>query len=193
MEFNQEEKELLAVSEKNRDLRSEFDGLIAAFKQDLWNYCRYITGSPWDGEDLFQETMVKAFGGLYQRWHPTNPKSYLYRVATTTWIDQCRKQNRVVGSLEEGDMPIEEFSDSLEGEEALTYLTDLFSPRESAVFLLKEVFAFNAKEVAGIVRTTPGAVYASVRRMKEKLKDASPIDGHGKKGNLQQTDHVIQA
>ncbi|WP_270181348.1 RNA polymerase sigma factor [Alkalihalobacillus sp. CinArs1] len=173
MERYQKEKDLQPFTEKNRDLKSEFDGLIEEYKQDLWNYCRYITGSPWDGEDLFQETILKAFGGLYQRWHPTNPKSYLYRVATTTWIDHCRKQKRIVGTLEEGDMPTEEFSDRLDVEEALTHLANLFTPRESATFLLKEVFSFSAKEVAGIVRTTPGAVYASVRRMKEKLRETS--------------------
>ncbi|MCA0987499.1 RNA polymerase sigma factor [Guptibacillus algicola] len=194
MELNQKENELLSFSEKNRELRKEFDGLIEELKQDLWNYCRYITGSPWDGEDLFQETMVKAFGGLYQRWHPTNPKSYLYRVATTTWIDYCRKQKRVVGTLEEGDMPTEEFIDRLEVEEALTHLAVLFTPRESAVFLLKEVFSFSAKEVAGIVHTTPGAVYASVRRMKEKLKETSIKEERSTNVKASpQNDHVIKA
>lgn len=87
------------IYERSRDLRSEFNQMIKDFKMDLWNYCRYITGSPWDGEDLFQETMLKAFGGLYQRFHPDNPKSYLYRIATNTWIDHCCKNHRAIGVL----------------------------------------------------------------------------------------------
>lgn len=168
------ENQMLSFSEKNRELKDEFNQIIDEFREGLWRYCRYLTGSPWDGEDLFQETMVKAFGGLYQRWHPTNPKSYLYRIATTTWIDHCRKQNRIVGTLEEEDVPIEYNSESFDVEEALEYLLELFSPRQTAVFLLKEVFAFTAKEVAGMVYTTPGAVYATVRRMHNQIAD-NPI------------------
>ncbi|WP_257391701.1 RNA polymerase sigma factor [Mesobacillus jeotgali] len=168
------EDQMLSFSEKNRELRAEFNQIIEEFRGDLWSYCRYLTGSPWDGEDLFQDTMVKAFGSIYQRWHPTNPKSYLYRIATTTWIDQCRKQKRIVGYLEEEDVEAEHTTESFDAEEALEYLLELFNPRQIAVFLLKEVFAFTAKEVAGMVHTTPGAVYATVRRMHNQLAD-NPI------------------
>jgi RNA polymerase sigma factor (sigma-70 family) len=142
--------------------------------EGLWNYCRYLTGSPWDGEDLYQETMVKALGGLYQFWHPTNPKSYLYRVATNTWIDHCRREKKNLGVLSESDEPIEDFSDNIDLEDALEQLYHLFNPRQTAVFLLIEVFRFKAEEVAGMVKTTPGAIYATTRRMKQKLKKSSP-------------------
>lgn len=168
------EKTLDSLSEKNRELQAEFNSMLEDFKEGLWRYCRYLTGSPWDGEDLFQDTMVKAFGGYYQRWHPTNPKAYLYRMATTTWIDQCRRIKKNVGIVEDYDMPFEELADGLEVEEALTVLCERFEPRLVAVFLLKEVFRFNAGEVAGMVRTTEGAVYGTVRRMKEKLQGQSP-------------------
>ncbi|MFG6117743.1 RNA polymerase sigma factor [Thalassobacillus sp. B23F22_16] len=169
-------QEELSLNEKSRELKAEFNQIIEGYGEGLWAYCRYLTGSPWDGEDLYQETMIKAYGSFYQRWHPTNPKSYLYRVATTTWIDHCRREKRKVGALEEEHLPDEEQpSDNLEVEEALQHLVDLFKPRQTAVFLLSEVFSFTAKEVAGMVRTTPGAVYAVVRRMREKLQK-TPIE-----------------
>ncbi|WP_226673815.1 RNA polymerase sigma factor [Rossellomorea aquimaris] len=159
-----------SFTEKNRELASEFQSMMEEFKEGLWKYCRYLTGSPWDGEDLFQDTMLKAFGGYYQRWHPTNPKAYLYRMATTTWIDRCRKEKRHLGLLEEDEFLQDTAKDDLEAEEALHILFNHFYPRQVAVFLLREVFRFDAREVAGMVRTTPGGVYAAVRRMKEKLK-----------------------
>ncbi|MGA4719908.1 sigma-70 family RNA polymerase sigma factor [Fictibacillus nanhaiensis] len=155
---------------QSNELRQKFDEEIQDFSDSLWNYCRYLTGSPWDGEDLYQETMLKVLGGLFTRWHPTNLKSYVFRIATNTWIDQCRKEKRTLGELHEEYEAYEEFSDGLELEEALQKLEDLFSPRQTAVFLLLEIFRFQADEVASIVRTTPGAVYASVRRMKYKLQ-----------------------
>lgn len=199
--YNENKKEVLMKStttlfnEKSRELHKEFDQLISEYRTDLWQYCKYLTGSPWDGEDLFQETILKAFGGFYQLWQPTNPKSYLYRVATNTWIDHCRREKRHVGTLEEVEKPSEPFSDTLEIEEALEHLIGLFAPRQVSVFLLFEVFKFKATEVASIVRTTEGAVYATVRRMKLKLsKEEYPMKKKPSVNNAKQ-DHsdVIQA
>ncbi|MFC4560191.1 RNA polymerase sigma factor [Virgibacillus kekensis] len=166
-----EDDAALKFSEKSRELKFDFNNLIEAYREDLWKYCRYLTGSPWEGEDLYQETLIKAFGALYQRWHPTNPKFYIYRIATNTWIDQCRKEKRNVGYLEEEHEPLEEFSDTLQLEQMLEQLFSLFPPRQTAAFLLMDVFKFTASEVAGILKTTPGAIYATVRRIRSKLKE----------------------
>lgn len=167
--MNSIEEKAMLFTEKSRELRDEFSNLILEFRQDLWKYCRYLTGSPWDGEDLFQETLIKAFGGFYQVWHPENPKSYLYRVATNTWIDHCRREKRIVGTLEEVEEQGEYFSDNLDVEEALEYLVNLFTPRQVSVFLLIKVFKFKAEEVASIIKTTKGAIYSTLRRMEKRL------------------------
>ena len=181
-----------SLYEPSRELRQKFDSLIDEFGEGLWNYCRYLTGSPWDGEDLYQETILKVLGGLYQRWHPTNLKSYLYRIATNTWIDQCRRNRCNVGALLEEDVPSEELTDNLELEEALVMLFQLFPPRQTAVFLLMEVFHFHANEIASIVKTTPGAVYATIRRMKNKLQTTTIAPKAIKTTNINKSE-VIQA
>ncbi|MFS0672104.1 sigma-70 family RNA polymerase sigma factor [Ornithinibacillus sp. 179-J 7C1 HS] len=188
------EQKTLQFTEKSRELRDEFSELIVMFREDLWNYCRYLTGSPWDGEDLFQETLIKAFGGFYQVWQPENPKSYLYRIATNTWIDHCRREKRIIGTLEEIEGPSEEFTDSLETEDALIHLVNLFTPRQVAVFLLVKVFQFKAEEVAGIVKTTQGAIYSTLRRMETRLKkeDFSLIDSGSSEEEAKNQNPVIQ-
>lgn len=165
------EERALRFTEKSRELREEFSDIILDFREELWNYCRYLTGSPWDGEDLFQETLLKAFGGFYQVWQPENPKAYLYRIATNTWIDYCRREKRIIGTLEEVEEPSEEFSDNLETEAVLIQLDQLFTPRQVAVFLLVKVFKFKAAEVASIVKTTKGAIYSTIRRMEDRLSN----------------------
>jgi RNA polymerase sigma factor (sigma-70 family) len=187
------EERTLQFTDKSRELREEFSELILNYREDLWNYCRYLTGSPWDGEDLFQETLIKSFGGFYQVWQPENPKSYLYRVATNTWIDHCRKQKRIIGTLDDVEEPAEEFKDNLETEAALSHLVELFSPRQVAVFLLVKVFKFKADEVASIVKTTQGAIYATQRRMENKLKkEELSFKSENKIEMIQNRDPVIQ-
>lgn len=188
------EERAFHFTERSRELRDEFSDLIIGFREELWNYCRYLTGSPWDGEDLFQETLIKAFGGFYQVWQTENPKSYLYRIATNTWIDHCRREKRNVGALEEVDEPSVEFNDGLETEAVLIQLDQLFTPRQVAVFLLVKVFKFKAEEVASIVKTTQGAIYSTVRRMENRLKKEKLTDKEDIEPNFkdQKQNQVIQ-
>ncbi|MDY7224108.1 sigma-70 family RNA polymerase sigma factor [Halalkalibacterium halodurans] len=179
--------------EKSRELQEVYQQLVEDVGADLWRFCRYLTGSPWDGEDLYQETLVKAFGSLYQRWQPTNPKAYLFRIATNTWIDQRRKAKRIIGTVDEMEGPVEEFSNDLELEHAFTRLFTLFPPRQVAVFLLKDVFAFTAEEVASMVRSTPNGVYATSSRVRKKLKETSSLEELSSNGQpLPEQVEVIQ-
>ncbi|GEL77696.1 RNA polymerase sigma factor [Tenuibacillus multivorans] len=38
-----------------------FELLIQTYKTDLMNYCRMLTGTPSDAEDLYQETLIKSY------------------------------------------------------------------------------------------------------------------------------------
>lgn len=158
------------IVNETRRLKDEFEEIVSIYSSDLWNYCKYITGSVWDGEDLYQETMIKSFGLLPYRWSEiTDKKYYLFRMATNTWLDQCRKRKREVGALEESIEPIQDFSDTLVLEEILISLESNLTPKQTAAFLLLDIFQFSAEEVAGIVHSTPGGVYSSVQRARRNI------------------------
>jgi len=107
---------------------------------------------------------------LLQRWSDiTEKKYYLFRVATNTWLDQCRKLKREIGTLEEVPEPNLDFSDRLLLEEILTSLESNLTIKQTAAFLLMDIFQFSAEEVAGIVQSTPGGVYSSVQRARRKI------------------------
>jgi RNA polymerase sigma factor (sigma-70 family) len=153
-----------------RKLRDEFEEIVSVYSSDLWNYCKYVTGSPWDGEDLYQETMIKSFGLLPQRWSEiTDKKYYLFKVATNTWLDQCRKLKREIGTLDDLPEPSFDFSNRLLLEEILISLESNLTIKQTAAFLLLDIFQFSADEVAGIVQSTPGGVYSSVQRARRKI------------------------
>ena len=47
-------------------------------RPELYRYCRYLTRSPWDAEDLAQEAMARAFVTLGCMAHaPPNPPTWL--------------------------------------------------------------------------------------------------------------------
>lgn len=159
-----------AFTQETRNIRNEFEEMIAIYSTDLWNYCRYITGSQWDGEDLYQDTVIKSFGLLPERWGDvTNKKSYLFRMATNGWLDQCRKNNREIGMLEEAEETEVAFNERLELEEVLSQLAVHLTPKQAAAFILFDVFKFSAEEIAGIVHSTTGGVYSSIQRARKKI------------------------
>lgn len=65
---------------------------IEAHRPALYHYCRRLTGDPFDAEDLHQETVLRAFSKLSERFEPVaHPKAYLFRMATNLWIDWQRR------------------------------------------------------------------------------------------------------
>lgn len=70
------------------DFLSAFEGL----RPELYRYCRHLTRSPWDAEDLAQEVLARAFVTLGKMGAtPPNPRAWLFRVASNAWIDQQRR------------------------------------------------------------------------------------------------------
>src|SRR3954464_7405439 len=69
-------------------------------RPELYRYCRYLTRSPWDAEDLAQDVLAQAFTILSRMGHaPPNPRAWLFRVASNLWIDRLRRER--VSSAEE--------------------------------------------------------------------------------------------
>jgi RNA polymerase sigma-70 factor (ECF subfamily) len=61
-------------------------------RQELFRYCRYLTRSPWDAEDLAQDALARAFVTLgCMADPPPNPRAWLFRVASNLWIDRLRR------------------------------------------------------------------------------------------------------
>ncbi|MBL0385133.1 RNA polymerase sigma factor [Tumebacillus sp. ITR2] len=153
-----------------RDLRRQFEQEIEPHRADLWRYCKLLTGSPWDGEDLFQETMLKAFASLAQLWHPLLPKAYLFRIASNTWIDHCRKRRIPLDFSEDVELVGAETVDSIEVAGAVEEIVTHLPPRQVIVFILMEVFGFQASEVAGMIHATQGSVYALLNRARRNVR-----------------------
>src|SRR4051794_16183496 len=105
-------------------------------RPDLYRYCRYLTRSPWDAEDLVQDTLARAFVTLAQMGsEPPNPRGWLFRVASNLWIDQLRK-HREPPAAEDGAAAAEPRATR---EAAGTLLVKL-SPQERAAVVLKDAF-----------------------------------------------------
>lgn len=136
-------------------------------RPDLYRYCRSLSGSVWDAEDLVQDTLLRAFAKLGEFSNPIdNPKSYLFRIASNLWIDRFRRaEPLIVEARQESGSP----EQSTEIRDAAKQLMRLLPPQERAAVVLKDVFDFHLDEIAAILQTTVGAIKAALHRGRDKL------------------------
>jgi len=123
---------------------------------------------------------MKAFGQLARMKQPVFSKSFLFRVASNKWIDECRRNRHKLVSYEENDELIgaEMEEDPLETEDRIRELLHLLSPKQTVILLLIDVFAFNGRETAAMLNMTESAVFTALHRSRNKLRKVSAqVDG----------------
>jgi RNA polymerase sigma-70 factor (ECF subfamily) len=126
-------------------------------RPDLYRYCRYLTRSSWDAEDLAQDALARAFATLGRMGaEPPNPRAWLFRVVNNLWIDERRKRRETPAPRSE--MASEADGDPQAAREAAGTLLVRLSPQERAAVVLKDVFDFSLDEVAEALGTSTGAV-----------------------------------
>lgn len=139
---------------------------VESFLPELKKYCYMLAGTPWNGEDLFQDTVIKLLTkDLNLSQHP-NPKGYIFKIATNQWYDTIRKTKReIVGINNEVDLGAFDYSLL----ESVEILISLLSFKQAATLLLKEYFGFTSTEIAKMLDMTLGGVKAAINRGKNNL------------------------
>jgi len=165
-----------AVSQTWKRFLEEYEPL----RPVLYRFCRYLSRSPWDTEDLVQDTLARAFatlGGMTEP--PRDPRAWLFRVASNLWIDHVRRHEArpsAAGSTAEA-APIAEAAAPGPGRDAReaagTLLVQL-APQERAAVVLKDAFELGLDEIAEILSTSIGAVKAALHRGRGKLVAPDP-------------------
>jgi len=142
------------------------DRLWIEYYPKLQRYCRFLAQNSWDGDDIAQETYLKAL-----KYHQQQMSSALLnKIAYHHWVDLLRKRkNETVEA--DFDHPIHELTNKLDD---MTHAVDLllkkFTPKQAVIFMLKEAFQYQLKEIADLLNTTEMAVKASLHRVKKRLE-----------------------
>ncbi|HYJ09844.1 MAG TPA: RNA polymerase sigma factor [Polyangiaceae bacterium] len=159
------------------DVKASWQRFLDAFeplRPELYRYCRHLTQSPWDAEDLAQDAMARAFvtlGTLFSNLPA--PRAWLFRVASNIWIDRVRRARfeLLQGEHAQSEAP------SLEPQaarEAAATLLALLSPQQRVAVVLKDVFDFSLEEIAAVLETTPNTVKAALHRGRGRLSEPLP-------------------
>ncbi|MDV4182629.1 sigma-70 family RNA polymerase sigma factor [Rhizobium brockwellii] len=147
----------------------EFEARLSALRPRLHRYCARMTGSAVDGEDVLQDTLVKALHARAEGAGVDNLEGWLFRIAHNTSLDFLRRgtRNTVVPLTEDVEAaPMPEADIVAVGFQTFLQLPEL----QRCAVILKDVLGHSVEEIASIAACTPAAAKSALQRGRVALR-----------------------
>ena len=182
------------------NLEDEF----AQYRGELVAHCYRMLGSLHDAEDAVQETYLRAWRGFAEFEQRSSVRTWLYRIATRVCLNALQHSSRRLvpsalgapgtdpNDLEARSLEtswLEPFPDLMLSSDpaqvagtrqslrlAMVAALQHLPPRQRAVLILRDVLAWQASEVAGLLETTTAAVNSSLQRARAEMAKLAPAE-----------------
>ncbi len=147
----------------------EFEDRLTALRPRLHRYCARMTGSAVDGEDVLQDTLVKALRARAEGGGVDNLEGWLFRIAHNASLDFLRRRSRttvvpLTEDLEAAAIPAADIV-------AISFQTFLRLPElQRCAVILKDVLGHPVDEIAGIAGCSPAAAKSALQRGRAALR-----------------------
>jgi len=156
---------------------SAFSPLIDSYKNKLFSYLYRLCGNREEAEDLFQETLIKAWKSMKHLNEPNKFSSWLFSIAHNLTMDSLskKKRNFIVSLTSHYNLlnPNNQFDDLIRNEEIfeIQKIVDGFPPKQKEVFLLRIFGEKKFKEIAEIMNEPLNTVLSHMHYSVEKIKN----------------------
>jgi RNA polymerase sigma-70 factor (ECF subfamily) len=147
--------------------------LLGTLRPRLHRYCARMTGSVIDGEDVVQETMLKAMEATPAE-PIANPEGWLFRIAHHAALDFLRRRTREEArqTNEDPDMTAaarNQIEDRQIAAASLRTFMRLPAAQRSSV-ILSDVLGYSLSEIGEIVGGSTTAAKAALQRGRARLR-----------------------
>jgi RNA polymerase sigma factor (sigma-70 family) len=154
------------------ETRARFMELVAEVRPELHRYCARMTGNVFDGEDIVQDALAKAYFALSEMGEPPPLRPWLFRIAHNTAMDFLRRYERrnvdLVADVPDVAESVDMGPDPALVEAALTVFVSLRPVQRSAI-ALKDVLGHSLEETASTMGTTVLAVKGALVRARANI------------------------
>jgi len=147
----------------------EFEDRLTALRPRLHRYCARMTGSAVHGEDVLQDTIVKALHARAQGAAVDNLEGWLFRIAHNASLDFLRERSRntVVPLTEDVEAAPMAEADIV----AVSFQVFLRLPElQRCAVILKDVLGHSVDEIASVAACSPAAAKSALQRGRAALR-----------------------
>jgi len=180
--------------------QADIEQLFGALRPKLHRFCARMTGSAIDGEDLVQETLLKALEALNGEAAVQHPEAWLFRIARNAALDFLRRRNRFE-ALHAAHDPDQVIDAAARADSRHTVAAGLgtfmrLPVIERSSVILMDVLGYSLNEIGEIAQSTIPAVKAALHRGRARLRalaaapDDPPLPRLGEAERLRLADYA---
>lgn len=165
----------------SRSRAEQFERMAAEYERPIYLLCLRMMGNREDAQDCAQEALLRAFRAFDRFRDDASPKTWLYRIAYNTCIDELRRWRGVVSldTLREGgfDVPdgaAERAYEQLEQRERYELVkqaVDQLPEDQRAALVLRDFQQLSYEEIAAALQQPEGTIKSRINRAREKVKN----------------------
>lgn len=161
----------------------DIEKIISEYGNVIYKFCIKLTGNKEDGEDLYQQTFLKAIELKHRIDKNNNPRSFLVSVAIKTWKNSVRKNNRrelIIPSVNMNDYELIDVKDTkTDTEEDIIkketeYEVNLVVIKLDDKFRLPTIMYYTAQmsvdEIAKSLKIPKGTVKSRLHKSRQIIK-----------------------
>ena len=150
--------------------RAQFLALVAEIRPELHRYCARMTGSVADGEDVVQDTLLRAFDALRDLAEVPSLRPWLFRIARNRAIDHLRSYHHRMRDDLDDEPSTDEPPDPLAVQAAVSWFAELPITQRSCV-ILKDVLGHSIDEIVELTAMSVPAAKAALHRGRVRLRE----------------------
>ncbi|MFH0827066.1 MAG: RNA polymerase sigma factor [Candidatus Omnitrophota bacterium] len=161
-----------------------FEQIYKAFRSFVYNVALRITRNSADAEEVTQDVFMKIYRNLKRFEFRSSFRTWVYRIAMNTAINQYRRSRReeggrvdyesVAGELASEHSTVEDLIEK-DNEDRLKVLLERLNPKQKACLVLRELQGFSYAEIAATLKIPVNTVRTRLKRARQAL-----LEGAGK-------------
>ena len=166
--------------------RSAFDRLFEEYSSPIYNYVLRMVGDPDRAADVTQDTFIKAYRKLDSLTDEHSAKSWLYRIATNTAIDEMRRRKWVspIG-IDDPDQPERPDTGPTPEAQVMAGMLDdriqrammQLRPNHRQCLILSDLEDLSAQQIGEVMGLSYGAVRTLLCRARGEMRRHLAAEG----------------
>ena len=163
-----------------------FDRIFEEYSPAIFNYVLRMVGDGDRAADITQDTFIKAYRKLDTLTDVTSTRSWLYRIATNTAIDEMRRRRWLRPLATDGDER-EDRPDTGPGPEAIVMNATLddriqrallrLRPNHRQCLILSDLEDMSAQQIGEVMNLSYGAVRTLLCRARGEMRRNLAAEG----------------